>query len=55
MKKYLVEVAVFSVFSTEVYADDKSCAEENALETHFDDFLSAKDYDLKVLEIKEIE
>jgi hypothetical protein len=54
MKKYLVEVAVFSVFSTEVYAEDKSRTEESVLETHFDYFLSTRDYDLKILEIEEI-
>jgi hypothetical protein len=54
MKKYLVEVAVFSVFSTEVYAEDKSCTEKSVLETHFDGFLSSRDYDLEVLEIEEI-
>jgi len=54
MKKYLVNVAVFSAFITEVYALDNLCAEEITLETHFDDFLSPRDYDLKILEIEEI-
>ena len=54
MKKYLVNVAVFSAFSTEVYAFDKLSDEEIALETHFDDFLNPRDYDLRLLEIEEI-